>query len=106
MSEFIHPNGYTAILYGKSSMSIRYMGKEVLHTGHRTVNTPEEVCECLEGMPDFMDALRKKNSNVTSLLEEVAEDICDNFCKYRDTCDDNCECEHIRKGNTCPLDRL
>lgn len=44
--------------------------------------------------------------SVTDTIQEIAEDICDNFCKYRETCDDNCECEHIRNGNECPLDVL
>lgn len=35
-----------------------------------------------------------------------AEDICNNFCKYRETADENCECDHIREGNQCPLDKL
>lgn len=43
---------------------------------------------------------------VTRLIEEVAENICDNFCKYRDTADENFECEHIRNGGECPLDKL
>ena len=50
-----HPNGYTAVLYGKSSMSINDPdGNEVLHTGFRTPNTKEEVMDVLEGMPEFM----------------------------------------------------
>lgn len=52
----------------------------------------------------------KKNMNneksVTKQLEDLASNICDNFCKYRDTCDENCECEYIRQGNNCPLDVL
>ena len=47
-----------------------------------------------------------KEKNATQIIEEVSENICDNFCKYRDTCDENCECEWIRNGNECPLDRL
>lgn len=39
-------------------------------------------------------------------LEEITGDICDNFCKYRDTVDENCECEWIRQGKSCPLDRI
>ena len=44
--------------------------------------------------------------NVTKIIEEVREDICDNYCKYRDTRDENAECEIIRAGKQCPLDRL
>lgn len=44
--------------------------------------------------------------SIIQLIEETSEDICDNFCKYRDTCDENCECEWLRSGNNCPLDRM
>lgn len=46
------------------------------------------------------------SENVTKIIESVCEDICDNFCRYRDTCDDNCECEYIREKGCCPLDKL
>lgn len=48
-----HENGYKAVLYGKSSMSIYKGDTEVLHTGFRSVNTEEEVMECLDEMPRF-----------------------------------------------------
>lgn len=44
--------------------------------------------------------------SIRQQIEEVAGNICDNFCKYQETCDDNCECEWIRSGNDCPLDKL
>ena len=44
--------------------------------------------------------------SVTKQIELIAEDICDNNCKYRETCDDNAECEVIRSGRKCPLDQL
>ena len=47
-----------------------------------------------------------KDKSITQLLEEIREDLCDNYCKYRDTCDENCECDITRDGGTCPLDRL
>lgn len=52
-----HSNGYSAILYGKSSMSVYYEGKEVMHTGNRNVNTEAEVMEMLAEMPEFLEAL-------------------------------------------------
>lgn len=45
-----------------------------------------------------------ENVTITELIEEVVSDICDNYCKYRHTCDENAECEVIRSGETCPLD--
>ena len=43
---------------------------------------------------------------VTGIIEEVCEDICDNYCKYRDTADEDCMCDAIREFGKCPLDRL
>lgn len=54
------------------------------------------------GLGGIMD----KTISVTQQIETTCETICDNFCKYRDTCDKNCECDWIRSGNVCPLDAL
>lgn len=44
---------------------------------------------------------------VREIMEEVAEDICDNYCRYRETSDDDdCLCDITRDGGSCPLDRL
>lgn len=55
--EYRHKNGYSAVLYGKSSLIIYYDGKEVIHTGFRNVNTKEEVMKFLENQPKFMKML-------------------------------------------------
>ena len=47
-----------------------------------------------------------QEKTIPQQLEDLAGNICDNFCKYRDTCDENCECEYIRADNVCPLDIL
>ena len=53
-----------------------------------------------------------KNSNkqmikeISEFLESVREDICDNYCKYRDTADEEFLCDVLRDGNPCPLDKL
>lgn len=44
--------------------------------------------------------------NVTKIIEQVAEEICDKLCRYNETCDDNCECDYMREKGDCPLDRL
>lgn len=49
---------------------------------------------------------RMEEISIAKIAEQVSENICDNFCKYRETCDENRECEWIRSGNECPLDRL
>ncbi len=44
--------------------------------------------------------------SMVQILQEISEDICDNYCKYRDTADEECLCAVIRNGGECPLDRL
>lgn len=60
MIKYKHENGYSALLYGNSSMGVFKDGKEVLHTGFRNVNTKEEVMELLEDMPQIMEELNKR----------------------------------------------
>ncbi len=43
---------------------------------------------------------------ISQMLQEIADDICDNYCKYRDTADEECLCDLIRDGGNCPLDKL
>ena len=50
-----HENGYYGCLYGKSSMSIFKDNKEVLHTGFRNINTPDELYEILSEMTSFTE---------------------------------------------------
>ena len=51
-----HPNGYTGLLYGKSSMRIcDKTGREVLHTGARTANTEDELYQVLSNVPLFVE---------------------------------------------------
>ena len=44
--------------------------------------------------------------SVEQMLQEIAEDICNNYCKYRDTADEEFLCDVIKGGGVCPLDRL
>lgn len=50
-------NGYTGILYGKSSLAILKDNKEVMHTGFRSINTREELVELVENCPKFFKML-------------------------------------------------
>lgn len=52
-----HPNGYSARLYGTSSMSIYKDGKEVMHTGFRNeeIKSAEDVYDLLEDYPEVME---------------------------------------------------
>lgn len=44
--------------------------------------------------------------SVQAIIQEVSENICDNYCKYRETADEDNMCDVIRDGSPCPLDRL
>ena len=46
------------------------------------------------------------NKSVIDIIEEVCETVCDEVCKYRDSTDENCECDYIKKNGVCPLDEL
>ena len=59
------------------------------------------VCRAEEGIA--MERLTHPRNNI---LEEVCSDICDNYCKYRDTVDEDGYCEAARTGLECSLDRL
>lgn len=52
-----HPNGYSAVLYGESSMCVYNGRRKVLHTGSRNVNTEAEVMEMLGEMPEFLQKI-------------------------------------------------
>ena len=68
-----HQNGFSAVLYVKSSMSILKNKKEVLHTGNRSVNTEKEVIDFLDKFPEFMNEM---NDNIESSIrnQEVMKD--------------------------------
>lgn len=63
VKEYKHTNGYSAKLYGISSMSVFYEGKEVTHTGFRNVNSEEEVMDLLEEYPSFIESLKESLDN-------------------------------------------
>ena len=59
MIEYTSKNGYTGRLYGKSSLAIfNQDGREVLHTGSRSINTMAELRKEVDGFPEFMEMLR------------------------------------------------
>lgn len=56
-----HPNGYSGILYGKSSLAIYDdHGIEIIHTGYRTINTEKELYDVLEKFPEVLKEFLKK----------------------------------------------
>ena len=57
--QYTSKNGYTGILYGKSSLMIFDKdGKLSLHTGNRTANTFEELVEIVEGHPRLVKLIQ------------------------------------------------
>lgn len=52
------------------------------------------------------DQYKEDPETVAGIIQETVDEICRNFCKYQETIDDNAECQWIREGNECPLDRL
>lgn len=72
--KYTSENGYTGVLYGRSSLSIYDPeGHECLHTGLRTINTYEELVETVNEQPEFMKALEKMRSEDD--LDDGEEDI-------------------------------
>jgi hypothetical protein len=59
VKEYKHPNGYSAKLYGESSISVFYEGREVLHSGFRNANTEAEVMEVIETMGQLLEETSK-----------------------------------------------
>lgn len=45
-------------------------------------------------------------SDAAGIIQSVCDDICDNYCELRKTRNDEHVCDRIRKGESCPLDRL
>lgn len=65
--EYKSENGYSGSLFGRSSMRIYDRnGMEVLHTGFRNINTLEELKKIVDGMPEFLEAIRKVFKEGTS----------------------------------------
>ena len=53
--KYTSSNGYTGVLYGKSSLAIYDKdGKLSLHTGFRSANTYEELVEIVEEHPQLL----------------------------------------------------
>ena len=56
-----HPNGYSGLLYGESSMLIFKNGEEVMHTGFRNADlqTADDLYKYLDDIPEFMAMLER-----------------------------------------------
>ena len=59
--KYTSDNGYTGVLYGKSSLAIYdKKGRERMHTGFRNINTFDELKECVDTFPEFEKLLSEK----------------------------------------------
>ena len=57
-SKYTSKNGYTGVMYGKSSLVILDRnGKEVFHTGFRNSNTYEELVEQVDTFSEFYNMI-------------------------------------------------
>ena len=62
--KYTSKNGYTGVMYGKSSLAIlNENGKEVFHTGFRNFNTYEELVEQVDTFSEFYN-------NITGWFEK------------------------------------
>ena len=44
---------------------------------------------------------------ISDILEEVANEVCKNLCKYYETTDEDAICDYMREHDrACPLDKL
>jgi hypothetical protein len=66
-----HDNEYYGCLYGKSSMTIYKGNLEVLHTGSRNINTPDELFELLSEMPEMFENIDNPLSDYQPPSEEA-----------------------------------
>ena len=48
----------------------------------------------------------KEMTPLTIVLQEVADEVCTNLCKYTETTDEDCVCDYMREHGYCPLERL
>lgn len=72
--EYKSSNGYTGLLYGKSSLSIYDADdNEVMHTGSRSINTFKELVKFVDEFP----AKRKKLDEEFERIWSAEEDIDD-----------------------------
>lgn len=58
--KYTSENGYTGVLYGKSSFSVYDKdGHEVFHTGFRNFNTYDDLKESVDTFPEFLGMLEQ-----------------------------------------------
>lgn len=72
--KYTSDNGYTGVLYGKSSMIIyKPDGTESMHTGSRNINTYEELVRIVDKHPKFREMLKKAAKEIRDSEMESEE---------------------------------
>lgn len=69
------------------------------------------ICDAMKSKSSkgYSYRVEKSKTNGSSIpreLERISENICDNFCKYHDTCEGYFQCEYTNNGGVCPMLRL
>lgn len=68
--KYTSENGYTGVLYGKSSLAIyKPDGKMSMHTGFRNINTYEELVELVDEHPKFIEVFLEMKDEVGDGME-------------------------------------
>ena len=65
MIEYTSADGYRGVMYGKHSLSVYKNGVELLHTGSRAINSPEELRQLVDNFPEFIEKIRRGVRNDT-----------------------------------------
>lgn len=70
-----HPNGYSGMLFGESSLAVfDNRMHEILHTGDRNIETAEDLYDMLEDIPGFVEMMQKINFDA-ELWDDEDDDI-------------------------------
>lgn len=71
------------------------------------IKNTARICDGCQSCYKEPDEEEKNLDELRQIIEETAENVCDNFCKYRDTADENGECDYMRENEgKCPLDEI
>ena len=74
------------------------------------IKIAESMGKKREGILEAHAIIRKHMNDgwipVEECREAVRDDICNNYCEYRNTMDEDGLCDKTRDGGSCPLDRM
>lgn len=69
------------------------------------------ICDAMrkkagEGYSYRVEKSKTNGFSIPREMARISENICDNFCKYNDTCEGYFQCEYTNYGGVCPMLRL